>query len=88
MSCNLEIVFTSHVRVKSFFAFKDKSPKIWRQQFAFNCNYGGCNVTYYGKAKRPFEVPTYEHLDILYLTSKKVKIDKLKLISTVKTFVF
>ena len=28
MSCNLKIVFTSPVRVKSFFTFKDNLPKI------------------------------------------------------------
>ena len=27
-SCNLKIVFTSPVRVKSFFTFKDKLPKM------------------------------------------------------------
>ena len=28
MSCNLKIIFTSPVRVKSFFTFKDKLPKM------------------------------------------------------------
>ena len=73
MSFNLKIVFTSDVRVKSFFTFKDKSPKMWRSEFAYNCNYDDCNITYYVETKHPFEVQTYEHLDILHFIGKKVK---------------
>ena len=34
-SCNLKIVFTSLVRVKSFFTFKDKLPKMLHSGFVY-----------------------------------------------------
>ena len=45
--------------------------------YRYKC--GGCNVLYYGKTKRHFKVPVFEHLGISYLTGKKVKIDNNKL---------
>ena len=45
-SCNLKIVFTSPVRVKSFFTFKDKLPKMLLSVLLYKCNCGGCNATY------------------------------------------
>ena len=43
----------------------------------FKC--GGCNATFYGKIKRHFQVQICEHLGVLHLTGKKVKIDNNKL---------
>ena len=80
-SCNLEIVFKSPVRVKSFFTFKDKLPKILLSGLVYKYNYGGCNATYYGKTKRHFKVRICEHLGISHLTGKKVKIDNNKLMT-------
>ena len=51
-SCNLKIVFTSSFRVKSFFTFKDKWPKMLLSGLAYQYKCGGCNDTYYGKTKR------------------------------------
>ena len=48
---------------------------MWHSEFAYNGSYGGCNVTYYNITKCPFEVETYNYLDILHLTGKKMKID-------------
>ena len=78
-SCNLKIVFTSPVRVKSFFTFKDKLPKILHSGLAYNWKCGGCNGTYYGKTKRHVKVRICEYLRISQLTGKKVKIDNNKL---------
>ena len=77
--CNLKIVFTSPVRVKSYFIFRNKLPKMLLSGLVYKCNRGGCNATYYGKIKRHFKVRIWEHLDISHLTGKKVKIDNNKL---------
>ena len=78
-SRNLKIVFTSPVRVKSFFTFKDKLPKMLLSGLVYQYKCGGCNATYYGKTKRHFKVRICEHLGISHLTDKKVKIDNNKL---------
>ena len=78
-SCNLKIVFTSPVRVKSFFTFKDKLPKMLLSGLVYQYKCGGCNATYYGKTKRHFKVQICEHLGISHLTEKKIKIDNNKL---------
>ena len=70
-SCNLKIVFTSLVRVKRFFTFKDKLPKMLLSGLVYQYKCGGCNATYYGKTKRHFKVRICEHLDISHLTEKK-----------------
>ena len=80
-SCNLRIVVTSPVRVKSFFTIKDKLPKMLLSGLVYQYKCGGCNVTYYGKTKRHFKVPICEHLGISHLTGKKVKIDNNKLMA-------
>ena len=79
MSCNLKIVFTSPVRVKSFFTFKDKLPKMLLSGLVYQYKCGGCNATYYGKTKRHFKVRICEHLGISHLTEEKLKIDNRKL---------
>ena len=65
-SCNLKIVFTSPVRVKSFFTFKDTYYTTYHLPPRIP-------PTYYRKTKRHFKVRIYEHLGISYLTEKKVK---------------
>ena len=70
-SCNLKIVFTSPVRVKSFFTFKDKLPKMLLSGLVYQYKCGGCNATYYGKTKRHFKVRICEHLGISHLTGKR-----------------
>ena len=81
MSCNLKIIFTSPVRVKSFFTFKDKLPKMLLSGLVYQYKCGGCNATHYGKTKRHFKLRICEHLGISYLTDKKVKIDNNKLMA-------
>ena len=41
-SCNLKIVFTSPVRVKSFFTFKDKLPKTSFSRLVYKYKCAGC----------------------------------------------
>ena len=77
--CNLKIVFTSLVRVKSFFTFKDKLPTMLLSGLIYKYKCGVCNATYYGKTKRHFKVRICEHLGVPHLTGKKVKIDNNKL---------
>ena len=48
-SCNLKIVFTSPVRVKTFFTFKDKLFKMLLSGLVYKYKCGGCNATYFGK---------------------------------------
>ena len=64
MSCNLEIVFTSPVRIKSFFTLKDKLPEMLHSGLIYKYECGSYNATYYGKTKRLFKVQIYENLDI------------------------
>ena len=78
-SCNLKIVFTSSVRVKSLFPFKDKLPKMLFSGLVFKYKCGSRNATYYGKTKRHFKVLICKHLGISYLTEKKVKTNNNKL---------
>ena len=73
-SCNLKIVFTSPVRVKSFFTFKDKLPKMLLSGLVYQYKCGGCNATYYGKTKRHFKVRICEHLGISHLTEKRKRL--------------
>ena len=80
-SCNLKIVFTWPIRVKSFFTFKDKLPKMLLSGLVYKYKCSGCNATYYGKTKRNFKVRICEHLGISHLTGKKVKIDNNKLMA-------
>ena len=54
MACNLKLDFTSPVRVKSFFTFKNKWPKMLLSGFVYQYKCGGCNATYYGKEQTPF----------------------------------
>ena len=70
-SSNLKIVFTSPVRVESFFTFKDKLPKMLLSGLVYKYKCGGCNATYYGKTKRHFKIRICEHFGISYLTEKR-----------------
>ena len=74
-TCNLKIVFTSAVRVKSFFIFKDKLRKMLLSGHVYKYKCGGCNATCYGKTKRHFEVRIVEYSGIRHFTGKKAKIN-------------
>ena len=61
----------SSVRVKSFFTFKDKLPKMLPSGLVYQYKCGGCNATYYGNTKRHFKVRICEHLGISHFTEKR-----------------
>ena len=71
-SSNLKIVFTSPVRVKSFFTFKNK---ILLSELVYQYKCGGYNAAYYGKTKCHFKVSICGYIGISPLPKKKVKID-------------
>ena len=73
--CNFRIVFQSKCKLINFFTFKDKIPIFLRSGIVYKCKCGGCNATYYGKAKRHFIVRMCEHLGVSALTGKRVKGD-------------
>ena len=79
--CSLKIVFTSPVRVKSLFSFKDKLPKMLLSGLVYKYKCSGCNATYYGKTKHHLKVRICEHLGISHIAGKKVKIDNNKLMA-------
>ena len=54
MSCNLKIVFTLPVKVKSFFTFNDKLLKTLLSGLVDKYKCGGCNAACYGKTKRHY----------------------------------
>ena len=83
--CNLKDVFTSPVRVKSFFLFKDKLLKVFPSGCVYKYKCGGCNATCYGKTQRHFKVQICEQLGISHLTGRKVKIANTKNTSYVVT---
>ena len=62
-------VFTNY---KSFIPTSQKRGLVYK----YKC--GGCDATYYGKAKRHFQIRICEHLGISHLTGKNVKIDNNK----------
>ena len=76
--CNLKIVFTSPIRIKSIFTSTDKLPKMLLSGHAYKYKCGDSNTTYYRKSKRHFKAWNCEHLGILHITGKKVKIDNNK----------
>lgn len=67
----VKFIFMLPVKVKSFFTFTDKLPKILLLGLFYEYKYGSCNATYHGIAKRLFKVRICQHLCISNLTEKK-----------------
>ena len=73
-SSNLKIVFTSHVRLKSFFTLKDKLPKMLLSELVYKFKCSGCIATYYGMT--PFlslNLWTFRHLTFHWEKGKNWK---------------
>ena len=83
-SCNLKIVFTLPVRVKSFFTFKDKLLKILISWLIYKYKCSRCNATYYGKTNHHFKFRSSSFEDFSILT-KKINDYKLKIMETLQT---
>ena len=63
-SSNLKIVFTSHVRLKSFFTLKDKLPKMLLSGLVYKFKCSGCIATYYGDTIFKSEFVNIQAFDI------------------------
>ena len=59
-SCNLKIVFSLLVLLKSFLTFKYKLTKMSFSGLVSKYECGGCNANRYGERKRCFKVRIYE----------------------------
>lgn len=70
----MEILFMPPIRVKLFFTFSNITPRVVRSRILYKCD--GCNVIAYDETKRHSKVRISEHLGILHLTFKMIKIDK------------
>ena len=53
-----------------YFYNYNKLPKMLLSGLVYQYKCGGCNATYYGKAKRHFKVRICEHLGISHLKGK------------------
>ena len=53
----------------------DKIPSFLRSGIVYKFQYGGCDVTYYGKAKGHLKLRMCEHFGIYALIEKRVKGD-------------
>ena len=69
--CKLQVIFTSNVRLRNFFNFKDKIPIRVRSHILYRYTCDGCNAIYIGKTRRHYGVRVFEHLGILLTTGNK-----------------
>ena len=68
--CNINVVFSSSHKLKSFFSFKDKIPHNLRSRVLYKFKCSNCNITYIGKSMRHLQIRYLEHLGISYMTNK------------------
>ena len=71
--CKLQVIFKSNTTLGSFFRFKDRLPQNLRSLILYKFTCINCNIDYYGKTKRQFEVRRSEHLGISIKTGKALK---------------
>ena len=71
--CKLQVIFHSKQTIGSFFRFKDRLPQNLRSLVLYKFTCVNCNVDYYGKTKRQFEVRANEHMGISTITGKPYK---------------
>ena len=69
--CKIKVIFTSNVRLSSFFSFKDKMPKCLISNIVYKFKCGCCNASYYGKTYRHFKTRASEHAGVSHLTGKR-----------------
>ena len=68
--CNLNIIFPSSVRVKSFVLFKDRLCKMLLSGLVYKYKCGGYNATYYSKNKCRFKVQICDFICIWHLEKR------------------
>ena len=60
-------------RLSSLFRFKDVIPKELQSHLVYKFPCSNCNVTYYGKTDRHFNVRSREHIGISHLPEQRVE---------------
>ena len=74
--CKINIVFSSKLKLRNLFAFKDKIPNNLKSFVLYKFTCSDCNVTYIGKTSRHYQVRFSEHLGISKITNKPLKYSK------------
>ena len=72
-SAKIIFVFSSGIKIGSFFKFKDSLPSHILSLVVYKFSCSGCNSTYIGKTKRHHKVRMCEHLGVSYKTGKGTK---------------
>lgn len=75
-SAKIIFVFSSGIKIGSFFKFKDSVPTHILSLVVYKFSCSGCNATYIGKTKRHHMVRMCEHLGISYKTGKDTKFNE------------
>ena len=74
--CKINIVFSSKLKLRNLFTFKDKVPKNLKSLVLYKFTCSDCNVTYIGKTSRHYQVRFSEHLGISKVTNRPLKYSK------------
>ena len=74
--CKINIVFSSKMKIKHFFSFKDKVPKHVKSLVLYKFKCSDCNITYIGKTYHHFRIRFSEHLGISKTTNLPLKYNK------------
>ena len=74
--CKINLVFSSKMKIKHFFSFKDKVTKNLKSLVLYKFKCSDCNITYIGKTYRYFQIRFSEHLGILKTTNLPLKHNK------------
>ena len=70
------VVFSSKIKLRNFFSFKDKIPTNLKSLVLYKYKCSDCNVTYIGKTTRHYQVRFSEHLGISKVTNLPLKYNK------------
>ena len=71
--CNIKTILKSKNRPSSLFRYIDAIPKALQSHIVYTFSCSNCNITYYGKTDRHFNVRSSEHIGISHLTGKNVE---------------
>ena len=71
--CTIKTILKSKNRPSSLFRYIDVIPKELQSHIVYTFSCSNCNITYYGKTDRHFNVRSSEHIGISHLTGKNVE---------------
>ena len=71
--CNIKTILELTNRLSSLLRFKDVIRKELQSHIVYRLSCGNCNVTYYGKTERRFNIRSSENIGISHLTGKSVE---------------